>query len=1062
MQNQVVFYHLLLEKRMHHFVNDKPLKILDSHVSRIIDLEAERQNRKLILIPSESAAPLAIRESLGSILQNIYAEGYPPESTRSWTQSEILDVENQLLNFRRYSDPRYYKGVEFADILEELARRRCAELFANDACPPEEIFVNIQPLSGAPANNAVYQALIEPGDSLLGMNLFHGGHLTHGSSVNRSGKLYVAHHYSVSPDTEMIDYDLLQELTNESQPKIIIAGYSSYPWQPDWKRFREIADSVNAFLFADISHIAGMIAAGAIPSPVGFADVITFTTHKSLCGPRGACILSFDQKISSKIDKAVFPGEQGGPHVQVFAAMATAFLLAKTPEFGAFQQQILKNCKALTGQLEKRGIHIAYGGTDTHLTNIDCKSVVGEDGTPLSGDMAARILDIAGLVANANTIPGDKSAFRATGVRMGTPWVTQRGLDEQDMANLADLIADLLKATQPYTLETGKNPLTRAKVDFAVLEAAKIKVRELCDKALNTSVFEKNGYPYFYYLDDFAERKADSPVSFVISGQDISRILNYSITADIERLSTSSALSTGIFLDGEEYACQISKDHSGKFVITTNAENAGALAAWLRDLSDGYVRFDQDAKMRIPGPFKVEEIEFTNKLEPNENKYPNTKPYYIGIDVTEKPDLPPLDPFKWPQGNGDSQLKRTRLFDWHQSHGGKIIPFAGWEMPVWYSSVVDEHLATRKGAGLFDVSHMGVYQAEGEAALAFLDSVCANDIGALETGQSCYTHLLTPYAEVIDDLLVYHHALHQYLVVVNASNDDKDWAWLNAVKSGSVLVDRDYPYAQCFGSAVSLRNLRDPKEKEAMRVDIALQGPNSKKILLSLEFSEEDKEKINALKRTELCHAAWGGYDLIISRTGYTGEKIAFEIFLHPEGSVPLWEKLIEAGAPLGLKACGLGARDSLRTEAGLPLYGHELGGDFGLGVGEAGFGSFVKLYKPWFIGRRAFIDRESERKSVVARFTFEQQRVKVAHSGDPVLNDRGKVIGRVTSCAIDSQEFLTGQALIETQYAQEGSEIFIYQGAQDIKDQKLSQVSQGDRITLPAKAKIVSRFARL
>lgn len=1043
------------------FVNKEPLQSVDPEVKKILELEAERQNRKLILIPSESAAPAAVLESLGSVLQNIYAEGYPPEETRSLSQSEIMDIENQILNFRRYSDPRYYKGVEFIDILEELTRRRCAELFANKNYSPEQIFVNVQPLSGAPANNAVYHALIEPGDVVLGMNLFHGGHLTHGSSVNRSGKLYTVYHYSISPETGKIDYDQLMDLAKDKQPKIIITGYSSYPWIPEWKKFREIADSVNAYLFADISHIAGLVAAEVIPSPVGFADVITFTTHKSLCGPRGACILSFDQKISSMIDKAVFPGEQGGPHAQVFAGMATTFMLAKTGEFISFQSQIIKNCQALTDQLIKRNIRIAFGGTDTHLTNIDCKSIVGEDGTQLSGDMAARILDIAGIVVNANTIPGDKSAFRASGIRMGTPWVTQRGLDEKDMVELANIIGDLLKAMKPYSIESGKKSITRAKVDFETLENSKIRVRTLCSKALETTAHEKRGYPFFFFSDDYDGKDRETWVSFSLSGDGIHQITNYLIVDDIEQLEIGKTRKINLYIEKKKISSHIYQKNESEFFLTVKSKEAGIVSSWLRNLSDGYIQFDEDIKMRIPGPFKVREIDYVPGDITSELEIPNAKPFYIGINNEKKSKIPELKPFLWNEEDSSDELKRTALFDWHRDNGGKLISFAGWEMPVWYSSVVEEHLASRNSAGLFDISHMGVFQAEGKHALSFLDSVCANDIGALSIGESCYTHFLTPDAQVIDDLLVYHHAIDQYLLVVNASNDKKDWAWLNAVKSGDVLIDNAFPHAKCFGRDVRLRNLRDPEEKDAMRIDLALQGPNSKKILLDLEFNEVDKEKINKLKRTELCHAAWNGFDLIISRTGYTGEKIAFEIFINPRASVMLWKRLIEIGSPLGLKPCGLGARDSLRTEAGLPLFGHEMGGELGLGVGEAGFSSYVKTYKPWFIGRSEFINRELSRKCIVSRFRFEQQRVRVAHLGDPVLNDKGKVIGMVTSCAIDSQEFLTGQAFIENQYAVENTEIYIYQGAVELENQKLSELKLGTRTVLPSKAKIVSRFAR-
>jgi glycine hydroxymethyltransferase len=1050
------------EKKMPSFVNNKPLREVDPELNKVIQLEVERQNRKLIMIPSESFAPAAVRESLGSILQNLYAEGYPPEESRVYPQEKILDVDNQLLNFRRYSDPRYYKGVEFVNIIEELARRRCAELFSNDLISADKIFVNVQPLSGAPANNAVYQALIEPGDVVLGMNLFHGGHLTHGSSVNRSGKLYTVYHYNVSLDTEKIDYDQVRALAQEKQPKIIISGYSSYPWSPDWKKFKEIADRVNAYLFADVSHISGLIAAGIIPSPVGYADVITFTTHKTLCGPRGACILSFDQQVSAKIDKAVFPGEQGGPHVQVFAGMATAFKLAKTEEFRHFQQQIVKNCLSLSQQLENRGIRIVYGGTDTHLINIDCKSVIGEVGTPLSGDIAARILDVAGIVVNANTIPGDKSAFRASGVRMGTPWLTQRGLDEKDMSNLADIIADILLAIEPYSIESGSKSLTRGKIDFNTLETAKIKVRKLSEKALDSNDYEKSGYPQFFFLDDFANREDERWVTFSISGDDLREVLNYSLVNDAEAIEINKTYGSSIYVNDKEFHCLLTKQGNSDAYLSVKAADAGSVACWLRDLSDGYIRFDQDLIKRIPGPFKVTEVEFEPKSPVAKVDEPNLKPYFIGISDKEKPGLPPHESFKWVEDDIDPALKRTMLFDWHQQNGGKLIPFAGWEMPVWYSSVVEEHQATRKFAGLFDVSHMGVYQAEGGDALPFLNCVCANDIGALSVGQSCYTHFLNPDSKVIDDLLVYRHEQEKYLVVVNASNDNKDWSWLNAVKSGEVLVDTEFPYARSYGRDVILRNLRDPQEKDEMRVDIALQGPLSKKILLELDFDAKDKKSIDTLKRTELCHVQWNGYDLIISRTGYTGERLAFEIFLHPEASVTLWEKLIEVGSPLGLKPCGLGARDSLRTEAGLPLYGHEMGGELNLGVGEAGFSNYVKVYKPWFIGRSAFMKQEQDRKSVVARFRFEQQRVRMAHLGDPVVNDRGKVIGVVTSCAIDSDEYLTGQAYIENQFAVEGTEIFIFQGAQELKDQNLSQLKPGDRAVLPTRAKVVSRFAKL
>ena len=1033
------------------------LKDIDPAVFDLIQIETERQFRKLILIPSESTAPLAVREALGSVFQNLYAEGYPDEETRWMSEDEILDYTARLSHYRRYSDPRYYKGVEYADIIESLARRRCAEVFATPRAPADQLFVNVQPLSGAPANNAVYHALLNPGDTILGMNLLHGGHLTHGSSVNRSGKLYNVIHYNVNPQTEQIDYEAVEALALEHKPKIIIAGYSSYPWVPDWSRFRAIADSVGAILLADVSHIAGLIAGGAIPSPVGIAQIVTFTTHKTLMGPRSAVILTHDSSLARKIDRAVFPGEQGGPHMHAIAALATALKIAQTDSFRQLQHQIVKNCQVLTQRLMERGLRIPYGGSNTHLGNVDCKTIVGNDGTPLSGDLAARILDIAGIVLNRNTIPGDKTALNASGIRYGTPWVTQRGLKETEMVEIADIMADVLLATHPYSLETRKGDAIRAKVNFDVLENAKIRVRTLAEKAGMDLETSKHGYPHFFFIDDQPENK-QGWTAYKLNGRGIRTFINYVFTADSEDLKTGQSQATSLITPHGEVQGILTCVDAEHFRFSLPAEKAGLATTWLRDLSDGYVKFDEDLLRRTPGPIYVtEDAEgaITSALEFEDG---SRKPYFIGI----KPETQgtPLPAFQWEDKETD-QLRRTPLYEAHKQLGAKLIPFAGWEMPVWYTSVVEEHLATRQAAGLFDVAHMGVYQAEGPDAGVFLDGVCGNDISALEVGESCYTHFLDPNANVIDDLLVYRRSAQKYLIVVNAANDDKDWAWLNAVRNGEVMVDRQRPWARAFGRNVILRNLRDPKEGQDMRVDIALQGPKSREILLALGTDAETRRRIMALKRTELCEAVVGGMDLVVSRTGYTGEKMAFELFVHPDQAVQLWQALLEAGKPLGLKPCGLGARDSLRTEAGLPLYGHEMGGQLNLGVAEAGFGSYVKTYKPWFIGREAFLEREKTRNSVVIRFRFTEKGVRMAHLGDPVIDRKGRTIGVVTSCAIDSEGFLTGQALVEIKSSEEGTPLFIYQSAPTSAGKPPAELKTGDRVLLPSAAVIISRFPK-
>jgi glycine hydroxymethyltransferase len=303
--------------------------------------------------------------------------------------------------------------------------------------------------------------------------------------------------------------------------------------------------------------------------------------------------------------------------------------------------------------------------------------------------------------------------------------------------------------------------------------------------------------------------------------------------------------------------------------------------------------------------------------------------------------------------------------------------------------------------------------------------------------------------------------------VVNASNDDKDRTWLESVRDGKVRIDNARPSARTFGYNAEIRNLRDASSGDAMRVDIALQGPKSRDTLLAMGVDDETRARIMKLKRTELCDAVVGGFDLIISRTGYTGEKMAFELFVHPERVVDFWNAVLKAGEEFGVKPIGLGARDSLRTEAGLPLYGHEMGlgsrpersdegssrsADEGrgrdLGVAEGGFGSYVKTYKPWFIGRDAYVAREKERKGVVIRFTFDEQRTRMAHNGDPVINDKGERSGFVTSCAIDGQRFITGQAYVDLAYTKVGTPIGIHQG--------------GNTERPAGMAKVVSRFAKL
>ncbi len=386
------------------------IKNTDPEIAEVIQSEMERQNSHIELIASENWVSKAVMAAMGSPLTNKYAEGYPGK--------------------------RYYGGCQCVDVAENLAIERAKELFGCE-------YVNVQPHSGAQANMAVLFAMLQPGDKVMGMNLDHGGHLTHGSPVNMSGKYFDFAAYGVNDDG-VIDYDEVLRIAKEHQPKLIIAGASAYARTIDFKRFREIADEVGAYLMVDMAHIAGLVAAGLHPSPIPYAHVTTTTTHKTLRGPRGGMIMSSNE-VNEKFNfnKAIFPGIQGGPLMHVIAAKAVCFKEALQPEFKAYQEQVIKNAKALCSGLMSRGVKIVSGATDNHLMLVDLT------GSDISGKELEKRLDAAHVTANKNTIPNDlRSPFVTSGVRLGTPAVTTRGMVEEDMEKIAEIIAMVIESEE--------------------------------------------------------------------------------------------------------------------------------------------------------------------------------------------------------------------------------------------------------------------------------------------------------------------------------------------------------------------------------------------------------------------------------------------------------------------------------------------------------------------------------------------------------------------------------------------------------------------------------------
>jgi len=407
------------------FINK--LEVSDPIISNLINKEKQRQQSHLELIASENFTSLAVMEAQGSVLTNKYAEGLP--------------------------NKRYYGGCEFVDEIEELAISRAKELFNAD-------WANVQPHSGAQANTAVFLSLINPGDSILGMDLSHGGHLTHGSPVNMSGKWFKSFHYGVDKTTSRLNFDEIRKTAIEKKPKLIICGYSAYPRTIDFLEFRKIADEVGAYLMADIAHIAGLVASKLHPNPIPHCDVVTTTTHKTLRGPRGGLILCRDKEFGKRFDKAVFPGTQGGPLEHVIAAKAVAFGEALKPDFKEYSQKIINNAQVLAKTLNDRGINIVSGGTDNHIVLLDLRSI------GMTGKVADLLVSEVNITANKNTVPYDpESPFVTSGLRLGTAALTTRGFDKKAFVEIGNIIADRLQNPEDLSIE-GK---------------CKERVKKLCD-----------------------------------------------------------------------------------------------------------------------------------------------------------------------------------------------------------------------------------------------------------------------------------------------------------------------------------------------------------------------------------------------------------------------------------------------------------------------------------------------------------------------------------------------------------------------------------------------------
>ena len=1042
----------------------------DPQVAALVTAEERRQREKIVLIPSESLTPPAVREALSSVLTSVYAEGYPRKVMMKLSSERLADLDEQLASYRRYADRRFYKGAEIANLVESLAARRAAECFATDEIPAEQIHANVQALSGAAANLAVYDTFVQPGETVMGMALTEGGHLTHGSPFSVTGKRYNIVSYAVDPKTGKLNYDAIEQMALEHKPRMIIGGFTSYPWQPDWARFRAIADKVGAILLADIAHTAGMVVGGAYPNPLGHAHVATFTTHKTLCGPRGAIILSTEPEIADCIDTAIFPGQQGGPHVNKFAGIAVALKLAQSPAFTDLQHRIVENAATLADALRENGLSLAYGGTNTHLLLVDLRELSSDTGFTMMGEVASRILELAGIVCNKNTLPGDTSAADAHGIRLGTPWATQRGMGSSEMRDLAKIIADVLHAIRPFSYLGLTGDLSRGKLPLSILEKASRDAHALVARVdpdvapLQQAAGSANGGPW---------------AALRLRAGRVRALLNEATPSDLFALSEGETATSYLFDETGCTICEVVIRQRGAddYLLFVPRADAAVATAWLVGLAEGYTLFDPDDVFRkVQGPAVVEEIDpeslteaetatwrmlpppatvpstIEDAYEHNPSRFALSKPYFVGQSHLEipSPDTP-RETFDWNEPETDD-LEKTPLHPAHVEANAKLVPFAGWEMPVRYTSTLDEHRAVRETAGLFDLGHMGVFQVEGDGATEFLNVVTSNYAAWLEDGCSQYVYLLDANGVALDDIFVYRRAADRYLVVVNAANEKKDWAWLNGINEGRYAIDSDLP-GRSIGPRVTIRDLK----KERGVIDIALQGPSSR-IIFEQVLDSSDRGRLASLERTEFAEFVADGHQLIAARTGYTGEEQGYEIYVGGPSARWLWDRLIEIGTPLGMLPCGLGARDSTRTEAGFPLYGHELAGDFGVNPFEAGFGPYVKLHKPFFIGRAQSVIAFMKHEREIVRFAVEEG-ARPVRAGAALLDRNGSFLGHVTSC-VTVGSIQIGLALSMRCGLEPNTQIALLNSpGEGAAGKAASDLRPGDRISVSVRGTILPRL---
>lgn len=770
--------------------------------------------------------------------------------------------------------------------------------------------------------------------------------------------------------------------------------------------------------------MAGLVVGGQLNNPLPYADVVMFTTHKTLMGPRGAAIVTKNAELAKKFDTAVFPGMQGGPHMNAIAGIARLFeiIVQNRDEYCAFQKRVIETSKQLANALKNEGFVLGYGNdTANHLLLIDLKKFKTINGAVLDGETASRLLENVGIVVNKNTLPGDATAGDSSALRFGVPWVTQRGITKEGIETLARVTKDVLYNARGFQIwAPSGDEKCRARVPFEVVQKAKKDIKDLASSL---------PYPKFTITAEeenpFAKTHSTNGRSLILVHGEKSRLaINQLLSVSTHSLKEGETTQGYLFnpegkpIDfvtvtniGRTLSSAYGPNGADRFVVSVKDAKLQSVVDWLNAASDGYVNVDVDDLFgKVDGPFAVDPYNgpvnfgaaLANVKEPSSpaTAVSADKPWFVGHKYQNRAGAA-LPLFEWKPEEGP--LKKTALHEWHSKNNGKMVPFGGWDMPVEYTDlgIFKEHSAVRKAAALFDVSHMSAVAFEGPNALAFIETVMANSAARLVDNEAQYSYMLREDGTALDDLYVYRLKQDKFYIVFNAGNFERDFAWINAVNEGKVAIhakDRHLKIdAPC--KITALRNAgADAK------VVVAFQGPLSMDILCELAENDAQRATIRGGQLNDIHHVKIAGVPMMLARTGYTGESIGFELFVHPDKAVHVWETVLAQGKERGVRVAGLGARDSTRIEAGFPLFGHELEGPESLSLTEADYGFVSRLHRPFYIGRDDYITRTEPRKKHLLR--LHGQGRKSVREGHAIVDETGKSVGAVTSFAFSDDQY--------------------------------------------------------